>query len=269
MADTGTALTRADLTVWSIACKREPVIRALAAMPILTRTAIAEASDELNLGRSRIFVLVARYRDDPVTSSLLDRSRGFPKGQRRIAAELDQWDCHRNRAVPSYPPKATFRSWYDASSSPAPSATWCLRHEKPSQRALTIDRERLVAARDGRKAADDRYRPIVGSYTADFPLQIVQMDHTPADIIIVDEHFRKPLGRPTLTLQVDVATRVIPGFYISLESPSATSVGMAIVCRSCRRLIGCGNGRSKSTILSMASPTLSTSTTPWTRHPRP
>lgn len=31
-----------------------------------------------------------------------------------------------------------------------------------------------------------------------------------------------------LTLQVDVATRVIPGFYISLEHPSATSVGMAI-----------------------------------------
>src|SRR3546814_79332 len=66
------------------------------------------------------------------------------------------------------------------------------------------------------------------SYTADYPLQIVQIDHTPADIIIVDEHFRKPLGRPTLTLQIDIATRVIPGFYISLEKPSATSVGMAI-----------------------------------------
>lgn len=54
------------------------------------------------------------------------------------------------------------------------------------------------------------------------------MDHTLVDIIIVDEYFRKPLGRPTLTLQIDVATRVIPGFYISLEKPSATSVGMAI-----------------------------------------
>ncbi|WP_254515866.1 Mu transposase C-terminal domain-containing protein [Novosphingobium sp. G106] len=54
------------------------------------------------------------------------------------------------------------------------------------------------------------------------------MDHTPADIIIVDDHFRRPLCRPTLTLQIDIATRVIPGFYVSLEHPSATSVGMAL-----------------------------------------
>lgn len=229
MADTGTALTRADSTVWSIACKREPVIRALAAMPILTRTAIAEASDELNLGRSRIFVLVARYRDDPVTSSLLDRSRGFPKGQRRIAAELDQViateieQFHLTRPKPRLSQLVRRIKFACAERNLVPPARKTI-----AARVATIDRERLVAARDGRKAADDRYRPIVGSYTADFPLQIVQMDHTPADIIIVDEHFRKPLGRPTLTLQVDVATRVIPGFYISLESPSATSVGMAI-----------------------------------------
>jgi putative transposase len=54
------------------------------------------------------------------------------------------------------------------------------------------------------------------------------MDHTLVDIIIVDEYLRRPVGRPTLTLQIDVATRVIPGFYISLERPSAISVGMAI-----------------------------------------
>jgi putative transposase len=33
------------------------------------------------------------------------------------------------------------------------------------------------------------------------------MDHTLVDIIIVDEHLRRPVGRPTLTLQIDVATR--------------------------------------------------------------
>ena len=59
MADTGTALMRADSTAWSIACNREPVIRALAALPKMTRTAITEASDELKLSRSRIFELVA------------------------------------------------------------------------------------------------------------------------------------------------------------------------------------------------------------------
>lgn len=63
-----------------------------------------------------------------------------------------------------------------------------------------------MKARDGRKAASDRHRPVVGSYFADHALQVVQMDHTPADIIIVDEHFRRPLCRPTLTLQIDLST---------------------------------------------------------------
>ena len=76
MAQTGTALTRADSTAWSIACSREPVIRALAALPKLTPAAIAEACDELSLSRTRIFELVGRYRADPVTCSLLNRSRG-------------------------------------------------------------------------------------------------------------------------------------------------------------------------------------------------
>lgn len=198
-------------------------------LPKLTRTAIKDASDVLSLGRSRIFELVARYRDDPVTSSLLDRSRGFPKGQRRIVPELDQViaaeieQFHLTRPKPRLSQLVRRIKFACLERNLLPPARKTI-----AARVAAIDRERLVAARDGRKAAEDRYLPIAGSYTADCPLQIVQMDHTLADIIIVDEHFRKPLGRPTLTLQVDVATRCVPGFYISLEGPSATSVGMAI-----------------------------------------
>ena len=90
MADTGTILTRADSDAWRIACEREPIIRALVAMPRVSRTAILDAGTELSLSRTRIFELVARYRADPVTSSLLDRAPGFPKGQRRLDPERDQ-----------------------------------------------------------------------------------------------------------------------------------------------------------------------------------
>jgi hypothetical protein len=36
---------------------------------------------------------------------------------------------------------------------------------------------------------------------------LVQIDHTLVDVIVVDEIERKPIGRPWLTLVVDVATR--------------------------------------------------------------
>jgi putative transposase len=229
MADTGSTLTRADTGAWRIACDREPIIRALVAMPRLTHAAILNVRTELGLSRSRIFELVARYRDAPVASSLLDRSRGFPKGGSRLDPKLDQIIT------------AQIESFY--LTRPKPTIAQLARRigevchanglHRPARRTIVariagIERNRLVKARDGRKAAGDLYRPIVGSYSADYPLQVVQMDHTPADIIIVDEHFRRPLGRPTLTLQVDIATRIIPGFYVSLEGPSATSVGMAI-----------------------------------------
>lgn len=90
MAETGTALTRADSTAWSIACNREPAIRSLASLPKITRAAMLNASAELGLSRSRVFELVARYRAEPVTSSLVDRPEGFPKGRRRLAPEIDQ-----------------------------------------------------------------------------------------------------------------------------------------------------------------------------------
>ena len=48
------------------------------------------------------------------------------------------------------------------------------------------------------------------------------------DAIVVDEAQRLPIGRPWLTLAVDVATRVVVGFYVSLEAPSSTSVALCL-----------------------------------------
>ena len=44
----------------------------------------------------------------------------------------------------------------------------------------------------------------------------------------MDEVMRLPIGRPWLTLAVDVATRVVVGFYVSMEAPSSTSVALCL-----------------------------------------
>lgn len=164
-----------------------------------------------------------------MTSSLLDRADGFPKGRSRLTPAADQLVDTCIEQFFLRRPKPTFAQLMrDIRQACHVDGVRAPTRRTIEVRVAAINRERLTRARDGAKAAADRYRPVTRSYTADYPLQVVQMDHTLADIIIVDEHFRKPLGRPTLTLQIDIATRVIPGFYISLESPSATSVGMAI-----------------------------------------
>src|ERR1019366_3610662 len=59
-------------------------------------------------------------------------------------------------------------------------------------------------------------------------LEQVQADHTPVDVIVVDEKHRLPVGRPYLTAAIDVASRCVVGMTVTLEAPSATSVGLCL-----------------------------------------
>jgi putative transposase len=63
---------------------------------------------------------------------------------------------------------------------------------------------------------------------ADYPLAVIQIDHTPIDIILVDDVYRLPIERPWITLAIDVYSRMVTGFYVSFEKPSALSVGMCL-----------------------------------------
>jgi putative transposase len=60
------------------------------------------------------------------------------------------------------------------------------------------------------------------------PLDLVQVDHTPVDLVLVDPVDRAPIGRPWLTVAIDAFSRCIAGFHLSLEAPSATSVGLCL-----------------------------------------
>jgi len=63
---------------------------------------------------------------------------------------------------------------------------------------------------------------------ADFPLAVVQIDHTELDVILVDDVDREPIGRPWITLAIDVFSRTVPGFYVSLDPPGNMSVGLCV-----------------------------------------
>ena len=60
------------------------------------------------------------------------------------------------------------------------------------------------------------------------PLQQVQIDHTVVDVIVVDERHRLPIGRPYVTVAIDVFSRCIVGLVVTLEAPSVLSVGLCL-----------------------------------------
>ena len=87
----------------------------------------------------------------------------------------------------------------------------------------------VMAGRYGEKAAREEYEQIRGHYPgADYPLAFVQIDHTRLDIQAVSAKDRMPIGRVWLTLAIDVYSRIVVGFYITIEAPSAFSTCMCI-----------------------------------------
>ncbi|MGH6643735.1 MAG: Mu transposase C-terminal domain-containing protein, partial [Bradyrhizobium sp.] len=103
----------------------------------------------------------------------------------------------------------------------------------PGRKAITArvqarPAREVVAKREGRKAVRERYLPVIGSLESHWPLSLIQIDHTLVDVIVVDSETRAPIQRPWLTLAIDVCTRCVAGFHLSLEPPSATSVALCL-----------------------------------------
>ncbi|MDE2104036.1 MAG: transposase family protein [Patescibacteria group bacterium] len=85
----------------------------------------------------------------------------------------------------------------------------------------------VVAARVSKRAARHMFAPHAQKATAgEFPLHILQMDHTMLDVFIrLGEYLLK---RPWITVAIDTYSRMIVGFYLSFDEPSALSVGLCL-----------------------------------------
>lgn len=82
-----------------------------------------------------------------------------------------------------------------------------------------------VAARYGKKEATNRFKATGEGLKAHRPLLLATIDHTPADVHVVMEVDEwRYIGRPFLTLIVDVHSRCILGWVLSFEPPSLYSV---------------------------------------------
>ena len=208
--------------------QREAVLRTISEQGNLSRQ-VADAAANLGVSVRTVFRWLAAYRQLPQTSSLLPNPMGPPKGTKRIDAKVEEVIESVINDVYLSKPRAKKEEVArmvglrcEAMGLKAPS-------RKPILARLSaLDKSVVAKARlePGEAAALVDFVP--GTYKVVKPLDVVQIDHTLADVIVVDEENRLPIGRPWLTLAVDVATRVIVGFYVSLEAPSSTSVALCI-----------------------------------------
>ena len=194
-----------------------------------TREVVEAVRNEFRIGRSTVYRMIARFRASRKASSLIPTGRGTPNGAKRL-------DIRTERLIG----QQIDRFW--------------LKKEKPKMRALiqrvheacrieglppphrsTIQRrvdelEALGAARRrGENSLEAEVTPSAGRFHAERPNDVWQIDHTIVDLIVVDEETRLPIGRPYLTIAVDIYTRMVAGFHLSLDAPSSASVGLCIL----------------------------------------
>ena len=93
-----------------------------------------------------------------------------------------------------------------------------------ARRIETLDIKERFAAKHGRRAAQREFaQPDQMNYPKS-PYERVEIDHTNCDILVIDERDNLPLGRPTLTYCLDLATRYPLGYYLGFEPPSYFTV---------------------------------------------
>lgn len=173
---------------------------------------------------------VKAYKSTNSIASLLDKKRGWKSGKGRISRPQERLI---DEVIHEY-----YLSIQRPSVEAAIREVFKRCHKtgvvKPSKNTIRRRIERIserdfLRGRGYREKAKDKFTPKAGVFpNADFPLSVIQIDHTPVDIILVDDKHRKPIGRPFITVAIDVYSRMITGYYIALDAPSVTSVGMCI-----------------------------------------
>lgn len=101
--------------------------------------------------------------------------------------------------------------------------------ERTIRRAcIALDSSETLARRIAKQASEQDWLGVGKPLTADFVMQRVIIDHTWLNVHVVCPTLEMVLGRPWLTIVIDVKSRAIVGYVITFTDPSVWTVGEAL-----------------------------------------
>lgn len=223
------AIVQVSEAAWKKARRKfailEPLLAESGNLALMQETAIAHRVSVATLYR-----WLRQYAQTGSVAGLLDRPNVGPGGQRRLppAVEVlvrqaleEQYLTSQKKPVGHAITEARRLCRNAGLVPPSPMTI--------RRRLRELAPELVVARRQGPGAAQAQFEPIKGKFPGvNAPLDVVQLDHTLVDIILVDEQYRQPVGRPWLTIATDIFSRMVTGFYLSYETPGAAGTGMCL-----------------------------------------
>lgn len=215
---------------WRVAQQRFAAISPLLGKCLIGRDEVERRAKEVNVNLATLYRWLHRYNAYGTVTALIPKKRGWKEGKSRIPADADEVI------------EQTIRDYYLTPQRPTAKKTVIEVQRRCAERGIKAPNHMTIRARIARisekeslrgrgfkEKAKNKFLPAPGSFpNADYPLAVMQIDHTPADIILVDDVHRKPIGRPWITLAIDVHSRMVTGYYLSFDPPSETSVAMCV-----------------------------------------
>ncbi|HDS1765331.1 DDE-type integrase/transposase/recombinase [Pseudomonas putida] len=215
---------------WAVAERRYAVIAPLLAKDMYVQSAVLKRAEECGVSSATIYRWLYAYGEGSQFLSLLPHAPGWKKGNSRVAEGVEDiigeviqtlYLSTRRATIKDVSEEVEKRCKEKGFRTPSiPTIT---------RRIRKIPRKKILRARGYSELASNTYDARPGKYSADYPLHRIQIDHSPADVIIVDDIHRHSIGRPWVTMAIDMYSRMVVGYYISLEAPSAVSVAMCLV----------------------------------------
>lgn len=216
---------------WAEANRRFALIR-----PLITagsrRTAemVSEVARGGGVHIATLYRWIEAYTRAERVSALLPNKRGVRAGSTRLPEEVNVLVQATIEDFYLHKQKRSVQKTCDEVMRRCRNAGLDAPHPNTVRNRITLLSDKVkLERRQSARAAREEYAHIRGHFPgADFPLAVVQIDHTLLDVMIVDDVRRLSIGRPFITVVIDVFSRMVCGFYVSLDPPGDLSTGLAI-----------------------------------------
>jgi putative transposase len=215
---------------WEVALQRFKAIEPLLNDDNRTYSDVSAQAKECHQHPSTLYRWLRLWHTDHRISSLVPMKPGSQNGQSRLSAEVEAIIRGTIKDIYLQKQKPTVTHIHREILRLCHNSDLAKPHlHTIRKRVAAISDQELLNCRYGHKAMRDKYEPIKSKFPgANWPLAVIQIDHTPLDLILVDDEYRQPVGRPWITLAIDVFSRMVMGFYISFDSPNITAVGLCL-----------------------------------------
>lgn len=215
---------------WAEAKKRYKIIKDLVFVK-RSRKGVEEIAKENNQSAVTIYSWIKIYEQTSQISSLISKTSQRGKKGSRLNTQTEAIVQEILGELYLSKQRYGFRKIYNKIARECKKINLEAPHENTVRNRIdSIDPKEAMKKRYGHKMAKEKFSNFEGEFPeGNYPMDVVQIDHTPLDILVVDKIHRKPLGRPYLTLAIDTYSRMVAGVYISLQAPGYFNVSQCLL----------------------------------------